>query len=271
MLPKISGDLPLSADDYLNGLKMYRFDNYGRGHCIILSVLDCLKSVPTLQHLTFSQLVRIVLKHVLDNKEHYQQYCFDTANICAGIKDYFITRRSTTEICDMMPNILANALNVVINILSPTSNCGSNLIKVLPDTMSSPKIEAAVPEILLVRSDTRADERTHYMAALPIASFLPALSHERLQQLELEHIAAVENILTAATAPQFAGDSPPQVKKRTRIARSKEIHFLCKHNLITDYTLIIFFVFCAKSLTPPKTYLHHTHTHTHSTKIFFLL
>ena len=115
--------------------------------------------MPNWKYLSFAQLVQIVLKHVRSDKEHYQNYCVNTANICAGIENYFKTRNSTTEICDMLPHILANALNVGINILSPTWNGGgSNLIKVLPRTILSPD-EGTIPQILVVRSDQRADKK----------------------------------------------------------------------------------------------------------------
>jgi hypothetical protein len=200
-LPSTSGDLPLPVDNYLNALNMDRIGNYGKGHCILLSVHHCLKYVPGLEHVSFGGLVSRLLSYVNSWKDYYQAFCSHTPDICKAIIDYLQNRRHTTEVVDLVPNILAEALHIGINILAPTST-GSHLVKVLP---VSPEVQ--IPEIVLLRSDSRGDEGTHYTSAVPRTLILPAVSQSPTQ--EADHRRAVEEVLAAAETHVAHSPAPP--------------------------------------------------------------
>ena len=102
--------------DYLktNNLRIHR--SKGDGHCLLYSLVKSLKDQLN-RNVDLYTVKSSILAEISQNAERYSHFLTDDRDHIQDIKNYIYHRNYNTPICDLLPSIVANSLQINIQIL----------------------------------------------------------------------------------------------------------------------------------------------------------
>ena len=157
-------------DVYLASKHLVPLDIRGDGHCIPKAVSSCLKyASPTFPFVSSSHspesLLKGIVKEVYDNQSRYTAFVESGIDVLLQIRKYAHQKDYMNRTASMVPNILANMLNLNINIV--TQYLDRETKSPLPNfdvTVIGPGYATPVHNIYLLRTGTGEDAATHYQS-----------------------------------------------------------------------------------------------------------
>ena len=160
----LSSSHPVSLPTYLVENNLVRVPTRGDGLCIIRAAQFCLQH-STNKKLSKEDLSSILLKEVQTSKEKYSIHCHNTPDVVEAMKEYLYKKDYMSEIADIVIDILANALSIRVKVITEEPIGHTNVITIAPHLLPN-----SGTELILLRSDSRGDQGTHYDSVIPEAS-----------------------------------------------------------------------------------------------------
>lgn len=124
------------------------------GHCLLYSVVESLNSqIDHLESVTIDGLIRIVRDETAAHMEYYSQFMIDTSNdnLFEYMNLYIYDKLYNTPYGDLVPLVLANALNINIVIISEGIQC------LVAQTIHANSGDEVAGEILIYKSSEHYD------------------------------------------------------------------------------------------------------------------
>ena len=160
----LSSSHPVSVPIYLVENNLVRVPTRGDGLCIIRAAQFCLQHT-TNKKLSKEDLSSILLKEVQTSKEKYSIHCLNTPDVVEAMKEYLYKKNYMSEIADIVIDVLANALSIRVKVITEEPTGHTHVITIAPHLLSN-----RGTELILLRSDSRGDQGTHYDSVIPEAS-----------------------------------------------------------------------------------------------------
>lgn len=152
----------------------------GDGHCILRAVLEAL-SYTRSHGMSMDRILHLISSEVQDNLSHYTD---KGESIPAEISDYIMDKQYTIDAADLIPGIVATALDINMSIVSINKNKTCDLIKIPPGRLEPFPPSKLRPSITLVRTNADAHNNisTHYDAAIPQTAIKKSLIRQKSSQ-----------------------------------------------------------------------------------------
>ena len=158
----VSSTIPVPVQAYLAENNLVYMPTRGDGLCILRAIHTNLR-YSTDWGLSLGDMASALLREVETNKDNYSLGCTNTKDIVEGFKEYINKKVYTSEVTDIVIDALSQALSIRVTVISEDPTGHTNLISVSPHPLS----EKTIPEVFLLRSDTRGDLGTHYGSVIP--------------------------------------------------------------------------------------------------------
>lgn len=194
----------------------------GDGHCIVRAVLEAL-SYTRSNKMTLDKVLQLIHTEVQENQSHYTD---KGESIPTQISDYIMDKQYTTDAADLIPGIMATALNINICIVSINSQLSCDLIKIPPGRLEPFPPSKTRPTVTLIRTNADAHKNisTHYDVAIPQKAIRKTLV--RLQSfkgditLKCPHTNAVYHMFRSLS--RLSNFSPATISLKTGTFSSNE-------------------------------------------------